>query len=48
VILLAAFGAGFAVGASSIVLMARRNAAKQHRDRVAIVRHRAMIRVLGK
>jgi len=48
VILLAAFAAGFAVGASSMILMQRRTAARQHRDRLAIVRHRAMIRVLGK
>lgn len=47
-ILLAAFAAGFALGASSMILMERRKAAKQHRDRLTITRHQALIRAMGK
>lgn len=46
--LIAAFVAGILVGACVVVLIYRRNSAKQHRDRLTITRHQALIRAMGK
>ncbi len=46
--LIAAFVAGVLVGVFTIVLIYRRNSAKQHRDRLTITRHQALIRAMGK
>ena len=46
--IIAAFVCGILVGACVVVLIHRRNSAKQHRDRLTITRHQALIRAMGK
>ena len=46
--LIAAFIGGALIGASVMVFIHRRNSAKQHRDRLTITRHQALIRAMGK
>ena len=46
--LIAAFIGGALIGASVMVLIHRRNSAKQHHDRLTITRHQALIRAMGK
>lgn len=46
--IIAAFVGGILVGACVVVLIYRRNSAKQHRDRLTISRHQALIRSMGK